>query len=533
VISGYPRETGIFTVPITASNSQGQSSAFVTFSISAPAVPLVTIPANLYSSVGQGFNYSLSTIPSPFPPSYLFGDSYPQLPAYVSVEGLPPGLFFDPLSQKITGAALTPGDYSITLTDSTALGKISTPATLHVSAAPDASTDLEIPYGLNLNAYGAMGSPFHFSAYPSGFATTATVTDLPKGLSSENFQTTPDGASSLGVRLTGIPEESGTFPVRITFSNATHSASAIVTIIVPEHPEPPAPAGGIITTGTVGSNFDYYLSDGSASSLNNAATAFQFSGLPDGLTYDAANNEITGIPTKSGRYTVDYTFTNSGGSTPATLIISIVDPLPSSSPLSSSLTASATGYTEENLSLPLASSSVDDFTISGLPKGLHVIEKSDGSWSLEGTSLESGTFDLLLTATTSVGSTITPLTLNLRALNESAPPPAQDPTATPVSDTASAATLVPDVILNKPRRIQTTEDHLVIRGHVPDYPPGTRVAVLVDGKWKKVRLTANGSFKLRLSDIPEGRSKISVRVTNATGKKKTIHLQIVRSGTSA
>jgi hypothetical protein len=271
----------------------------------------------------------------------------------------------------------------------------------------------------------------------------------------------------------------------------------------------------------------------------------EVSGLPDGLTFDFEHRMITGTPTTARRYTVPVTLTNSGGNTEATLTFDIEDTTPGlprlsgyggleGMPLDYGLAAQTTGYAGQSFQFTLsAENDINDLTVSGQPEELH-LRKSGSSWILEGTPLTSGTFPLVVSATNDAGTTNIPLTLSIRGLDQVTDAPLPDPTPTPTPsatpDTTLTAPAMPDVVLDKPKKIHTQEDHLTVRGHVPQFQPDTKVAILVDGKWRKVRVTANGSFKLRLTDIPTGRSKVSVRVTNASGKKKTIHLQIVRSG---
>ena len=83
-------------------------------------------------------------------------------------------------------------------------------------------------------------------------------------------------------------------------------------------------------------------------------------------------------------------------------------------------------------------------------------------------------------------------------------------------------------MLDKPRHIRTTHDSIKIRGRVLHYEPGCRVNLRTSGHWHRVRLTATGGFQLRFASLPEGLTKVAVRVTDTTGRRDTIRLQIRR-----
>jgi hypothetical protein len=550
--SGFPDAAGTYTAEISATNAAGSSTAQVTFLAMAPDPSLFTAGANAFARAGQGVLYPISLAQND--PNYYSSQSWPTTPGPTfAVRGLPPGLYFNSQMQWIQGTATLAGDYPVELITADAFGNLTTThITFHISDADVSAPPLQISTGTDLSVAGTAGSPFETDVWPIGTVTDITVTGLPPGLSVTPTSGTSNGFATKFAKVTGTPTTPGSYPVEFTFTDGADTVSATVTIVLPEHAITPGFSSSLVAHGTVGRNLNYYLYDSYASYFQNAAWTADVPGLPDGLTFNLERHMINGTPTTAGRYTVPVTLTNSGGNTEATLTFDIEDTAPGvprlsgyggleGMPLDYGLAAQTTAYAGQSFRFTLsAENDVNDLSVTGLPDGLH-LRKNGSSWILEGEPLNSGTFPLVVSATNDSGTTTLPLTLSVRGLDQVTNPPLPDPTPTPTPvatptpepNTTVTANAVPDVILDKPRRIQTSEDHLVIRGHVPDYPPGTRVAVLVDGKWKKVRLTANGSFKLRLSDIPEGRSKISVRVTSAAGKKKTIHLQIVRSGTSA
>jgi hypothetical protein len=546
--SGFPDAAGTYTAEISATNAAGSSTAQVTFLAVAPDPALFTAGANAFARAGQSVFYPISLAQNG--PNYYSSQSWPSTPGPTfAVRGLPPGLYFDSQMQRILGTATLAGDYPVELITADAFGNLTTiRVTFHISDANVSAPPLQISTGTHLTVAGTAGSPFTTDVWPIGTVTDIAVTGLPPGLSVTPTGGTSNGFATKFAKVTGTPTTPGSYPVEFVFTDGSISVSASVTIVIPEHATTPGITSSMVAHGTVGRSFSYYMYDSYASYFQNAAATGAVSNLPDGLTFDLGRRMITGTPSTAGRFAVPVILTNSGGDTEATLTFDIEDSAPGlprlsgfggieGMPIEGGLAAQTTAYAGQAFQFTLsAENDVTDLTISGLPDGLR-LRKSGSSWVLEGEPLTSGTFPLVVLATNDSGVTTLPLTLSVRGLDQvtNAPTPDPTPTPTPVATptpepaTPITTSATPDVVLDKPRRIQTSEDHLVIRGHIPDYPPGTRVFVLVDGKWKKVRLTANGSFKLRLTDIPTGRSKISVRVTNSSGKKKTIHLQIVRS----
>jgi PKD repeat protein len=538
-ISGTPKTSSVTDLTIFASNALGTSTATVKLVTIAPATPVIATSANIYATANGAFAYpiSLSTSSySPFyPPYYPYSNAPKVIPATITVRGLPPGMFFDAATQQIEGTPAEPGDYPVELTASTALSETTTRITLHVSDTPSSATSsLQISSGLDLNTFGAVGSPFSLGIFPTGLATELTATDLPPGLTLEKKTGVSNSIRTLYGTLSGSPTKPGVYPVKFTFSNAEQSASATVTIVIPETPEPPAFSGLIAASGTVGKSFSYYIGDGSGYLLNNAASIYAVSGLPPGLSFDQKIHQITGAPTAAGRYVVPVSLTNAGGTTDATVVFTISDPiatLPQLGVTGSGLAASEIGYTGEKLTLMLTpdGSEITALAGSGLPAGLKLQQTGSGAWTLAGLPAETGAFPILLTATSAQGSSTIPFTLDIRQFDSSLPPPPADPTPTPAIPTDDTAT-PPAVVVNKPRKIETTEDHLVVRGRVLDFQRGCRAIVRIAGEdsWTKLHIRKDGTFKLRLADLPEGVTKVILRVTSASGKTRLIRLVVHR-----
>jgi hypothetical protein len=548
-VSGTPKSSAIADVTISATNAVGESTALVKLLALSPPTPLITTSSNVYATASEAFAYPIAVNTDtyyPFNPYTPFYNSVSPpplpLPPTITAHGLPPGMFFNPATQQIEGTATEAGDYIVELTAGTALGETTTRITLHVDESPTfASLALQISSNLDLDTFGAVGSTFSLNIFPVGLATDLVSTELPPGIVLSQEYGVSNGIRTLIGKLSGNPTKSGVYPVKFTFSNAEQSASAIVTIVIPEAPELPLFSGAVAASGTVGKSFSYYIGNGSTSLLNNAASIYAISGLPPGLSFDQKGSFISGTPTTAGRYVVPISLTNSGGTTDATMVLTISDPTSFAPRLGidgSGLAASETGYIGEkfNLTLTPPDSEITALDSSELPTGLNLQKTNTGAWTLSGTSSEAGIFRFSLTATSSQGSMTIPLTLQIRQLDSSTPPPPPEPTPTPNPNPSPTPTgdegnsAPPNVILNKPRKVDTNQDHITIRGHVLDYARNCHVIARVDGdeSWTKLHVQKNGSFKLRLADLPEGVTKILLRVTNASGRTRTIRLIVHR-----
>lgn len=564
IISGTPKLSGFFGVTIHATNAAGNSTAFVTLETVAPVVPSITTGANIYLIANSASKLPISLNTDGFSPfnssyarAYLYypywynrypyygpghSSTIPSLPTTITAKGLPPGLIFNPATQEIEGTATRPGDYMVTLTAATLLSDVTTSITIHVAAIPISSTDdLRVSSSVYLNAFGAVGSPFTLDVVPSGLATDVNCTGLPSGLGLQKTSGSSNGVQTTFAAITGSPVKAGTYPVKFTFANSKNTASGTVTIVVPDTPELPSFSGSLAASGVVGRPFSYYVGDGSGYgtnsgvSLNNGVATgegtsmINVSGLPPGLLYNSSSNYITGTPTTAGSYVVPISLTNAGGTTSASVLITISDQqlaVPQILGTNGSLGASTVSFAGEPIHLSLnAANSTTNVTASGLPDGVTLGKAADGSWTLSGTPTTAGAYNLFLTATSDQGTETVPLTLNIRQLDQSIPAPQPDampsPSPTPVSTP-------PTVVVNQ-QRVDTTDDQVSIRGRVLAYQLGCTVTVKAGAQsWQKLRVSPNGSFKLNLANLPVGTTHVTIRTRDSEGHVRTTRIQVHR-----
>jgi uncharacterized delta-60 repeat protein len=257
-----------------------------------------------------------------------------------------------------------------------------------------------------LTASGIGGNAFSYTITASNGPTSFSAGTLPAGLT----------VDSLTGAINGAPSVAGIFPVTIGATNAygTGTATLTITITAPV----PVITSGTSDFGAVGMSFSYTIT------ASNSPTSYGASGLPAGLTVNATNGLISGIPTVNGDSTVILSATNAWGTGTQSLSLSVS----AAAPVITSLLA-ANGVETAPFSYQItASNTPSSYGASGLPAGLSV---DAGTGLITGTPTGNGVSSVIISATNATGTGSDTLVITI------APP-------TPVTVTVADQTLAYD-----------------------------------------------------------------------------------------
>ena len=184
-----------------------------------------------------------------------------------------------------------------------------------LSVAVTAVTNIAAPVITSaLTATGYVGAAFSYQAAatnsPAGYMATA----LPAGL-------VVDASSGL---IPGEPAQTGVYNVILSATNAGGSGTASLTLTVSAALAPGTPVitSAVGTTGQVGATFSYQIT------ASNTPTNYSATGLPGGLSVNAADGLIIGTPTKAGAFAVTLGVANAIGKSTLAMAVTITPALP-------------------------------------------------------------------------------------------------------------------------------------------------------------------------------------------------------------
>jgi hypothetical protein len=242
-----------------------------------------------------------------------------------------------------------------------------------------------------------VGTPFSYTVYTTGEPVPALTETgaLPAGMTfvdNGNGTATVAGTASAG--------SGGSYPISITATNSSGTATQAYTLANAEAPTITSPTTANFTTGVTGT-YSVTTTGYPAPTLTELGT------LPTGVTFTDNGNgtaTITGAPAagSAASYPVSISATNSSGST-STLSLSIAV----TTAIAPAITSGSTAYFTQNQSGSFAviatGSPTAAITESGaLPAGLTFIDGGTGSAILSGTPTTAGTVTLAVTASNGI-----------------------------------------------------------------------------------------------------------------------------------
>ena len=332
-ISGTPKESGAFSFTVTASNDYGSSSLVLALSIDkavAPVLDRTTLSFDTIVADTQCIT-ALMTSAGTWPMTWSLGsrDILSELKFH-----------FEPSSGLFVIVPLKAGTYTLPVTVSNDAGSDSGMFTLRISEAKtpeiiynDDTALTPAVLGRAYTSYYEVSTAAGTKTYSAKNSVSANgprpiswdIQGLPKGLDFAVDDPDDNFTKSI-IRISGKPEESGDFTLRVIASNAAGTSSRDIPFKVEDN-KPVFVDGGILFSRNgleAGTEFSYPVPvEGSA------PITFTISGdLPEGtgIRYEDSTPILYGKPTKTGHYTFTITAENSRGKDKATFDFYVREP---------------------------------------------------------------------------------------------------------------------------------------------------------------------------------------------------------------
>lgn len=297
-------------------------------------------------------------------------------PIDFDASNLPAGLTYNDNTHTISGTPTTAGTYNVALNATNIMGEDNKTLVIIVTqptAAPVITS--------SLTAQATVDQAFSYTLTASGQGPiTYNVANLPAGL-------TFDPQTQ---KITGSPEAAGTYSITLAATNAGGTTTETLVLTVGT---PPTITSPLTASGTAGDQFVTYTVTGTGS----PTITYNATNLPQGLSFNPANNTINGTPLYPGTYEVTLTANNSYGTDVQTLVITIAEGLQAPE-ITSPLTANCVQDYPFSYTITATGSQPMTYNATELPAGLTISGNT-----ISGIPTVSGTFNIPLTATNAAG----------------------------------------------------------------------------------------------------------------------------------
>jgi len=366
-ITGTPAAAtgGSYPVTIFATNATATASSARTLNISSIA-PVINSALSASGQTGAPFSYQITAA---------------NAPTSFAASPLPPGLSFNPSTGVISGTPTAVGSTNVSITASNGSGFDTKTLAITITLGPPVITS-------GTTASGAAGFAFTYQITATNAPTSFGATGLPPGVS----------VSPTTGAITGAPTANGIYNATVSATNTTATANLAVTITIAVGI--PAINSSATASGSTGVPFVYQIT------ATNGPTSFGATGLPAGLSLDAATGIISGLPDLFGTFNVNLTASNATGMGSRALTLTILQSPPG---VTSSATAAAAVGQLFQYVIAVANGPAL-ITATGLPPGLTLDEPNS---RIYGTPTAGGTFPVAISISNSVGTTNFTLTITI------------------------------------------------------------------------------------------------------------------------
>ncbi|UTH06668.1 Ig-like domain-containing protein [Macrococcoides canis] len=296
-ISGTPTTPDSSVITITADDGNGNiSKSTFTITVTDKTAPTIKPPANVETPEDQEITPIVLQVDDPA--------------AFITVEGLPEGVFYDAEHRTIDGIPTTPGTYTVTITAKDLDENVS------VSTFTFVVTDKTAPIVTEIeNQSIQLGNAIQSVTITTDDLTAEiTVSQLPDGLTydadSKTISGTPTAVGNYPIEV-AVKDLAGNETIENFSISVTDSQAPSITPLADRaYPEDAAIEPFVITT-------------------NDPTATISVTNLPAGLTFDSGTNTVSGIPTTPMTNTVTVTARDPEGNvSTSTFVIKVLDKTP-------------------------------------------------------------------------------------------------------------------------------------------------------------------------------------------------------------